>query len=214
MVHRPAATACGGDRVACRRSRVLHHGNRGSRDASSFHRFPGLPASTWRDRLAPDAVSTRAVLERVKLPRRLQILLVGESLLDDASGPVLFRFGVATATKRRSIERTAEAQSPLRCKLESTSASAAHSAFSRASSTPTRSRTVAINTPNRIPEHGVRAAGAGNSERGVHKPGQAPYTPEACELLNRYRLLFHTSYVVPTRRRSNVMLPTSACRAA
>lgn len=66
-------------------------------------------------------------------------------------------------------------------------------------------------------EHGVRAerdAGAGNSERRVHKPGQAPYTPEACELLDRYRLLFHTSYVVPTRRRSNVMWPTSACRAA
>lgn len=44
----------------------------------------------------PDAVSARAVLERVKLPRRLQILLEGESLLNDASGLVLFRFAVAT----------------------------------------------------------------------------------------------------------------------
>jgi CPA1 family monovalent cation:H+ antiporter len=43
----------------------------------------------------PDAVSARAVLERVKLPRRLQILLEGESLLNDASGLVLFRFAIA-----------------------------------------------------------------------------------------------------------------------
>ncbi len=45
----------------------------------------------------PDAVSARAVLERVHLPRRLQILLEGESLLNDASGLVLFRFAVAAA---------------------------------------------------------------------------------------------------------------------
>lgn len=45
----------------------------------------------------PDAVSARAVLEHVRLPRRLQILLEGESLLNDASGLVLFRFAVAAA---------------------------------------------------------------------------------------------------------------------
>jgi monovalent cation/hydrogen antiporter len=43
----------------------------------------------------PDAVAARAVLEHVKLPRRLQILLEGESLLNDASGLVLFRFAIA-----------------------------------------------------------------------------------------------------------------------
>jgi len=43
----------------------------------------------------PDAVSARAVLSRVKLPRRLSILLEGESLLNDASGLVLFRFAIA-----------------------------------------------------------------------------------------------------------------------
>jgi CPA1 family monovalent cation:H+ antiporter len=43
----------------------------------------------------PDAVSARAVLQRVKLPRRLSILLEGESLLNDASGLVLFRFAIA-----------------------------------------------------------------------------------------------------------------------
>lgn len=43
----------------------------------------------------PDAVSARSVLQRVKLPRRLQILLEGESLLNDASGLVLFRFAIA-----------------------------------------------------------------------------------------------------------------------
>ena len=43
----------------------------------------------------PDAVSARAVLQRVTLPRRLTTLLEGESLLNDASGLVLFRFAVA-----------------------------------------------------------------------------------------------------------------------
>ncbi|SFR81857.1 Na+/H+ antiporter [Sphingomonas jatrophae] len=43
----------------------------------------------------PDAVSARAVLQRVRLPRRLMTLLEGESLLNDAAGLVLFRFAVA-----------------------------------------------------------------------------------------------------------------------
>lgn len=45
----------------------------------------------------PDAVSARAVLQRVQLPHRLAILLEGESLLNDASGLVLFRFAIAAA---------------------------------------------------------------------------------------------------------------------
>ncbi|MBE7220390.1 MAG: sodium:proton antiporter, partial [Caulobacteraceae bacterium] len=45
----------------------------------------------------PDAVSARAVLARVKLPRRLNALLEGESLLNDATGLVIFRFAVAAA---------------------------------------------------------------------------------------------------------------------
>ncbi|HEY4076256.1 MAG TPA: Na+/H+ antiporter [Rhizomicrobium sp.] len=45
----------------------------------------------------PDAVSARAVLQRVKLPRRLLILLEGESLFNDASGLVLFRFAIAAS---------------------------------------------------------------------------------------------------------------------
>ncbi|WP_458098384.1 Na+/H+ antiporter [Roseomonas sp. WA12] len=44
----------------------------------------------------PDAVSARAVLQRVRLPRRLATLLEGESLLNDATGLVLFRFAVAS----------------------------------------------------------------------------------------------------------------------
>lgn len=43
----------------------------------------------------PDAVSARAVLQQVRLPRRLSTLLEGESLLNDAAGLVLFRFAVA-----------------------------------------------------------------------------------------------------------------------
>jgi Na+/H+ antiporter len=61
-----------------------------------------LPALPWAACFAlgaivspPDAVAARAVLQRVTLPRRLQALLEGESLLNDASGLVLFRFAVA-----------------------------------------------------------------------------------------------------------------------
>ncbi|MBX3565188.1 MAG: Na+/H+ antiporter [Sphingomonas sp.] len=43
----------------------------------------------------PDAVSARAVLKDVPLPRRLTALLEGESLLNDATGLILFRFAVA-----------------------------------------------------------------------------------------------------------------------
>ncbi|MEI2301902.1 Na+/H+ antiporter [Ensifer sp. MJa1] len=63
--------------------------------------FPSLPwaacAALGAIVSPPDAVSARAVLERVRLPRRLQILLEGESLLNDASCLVLFRFAVAAA---------------------------------------------------------------------------------------------------------------------
>jgi Na+/H+ antiporter len=61
-----------------------------------------LPELPWAACIAlgaivspPDAVSARAVLQRVRLPRRLGTLLEGESLLNDATGLVLFRFAVA-----------------------------------------------------------------------------------------------------------------------
>ncbi len=61
--------------------------------------FPELPLAACAALGAivspPDAVSARAVLQRVRLPRRVKILLEGESLLNDASGLVLFRFAVA-----------------------------------------------------------------------------------------------------------------------
>ncbi|MCW5761145.1 MAG: cation:proton antiporter, partial [Phenylobacterium sp.] len=61
--------------------------------------FPTLPwaacAALGAIVAPPDAVAARAVLEHVTLPRRLQILLEGESLLNDASGLVLFRFAIA-----------------------------------------------------------------------------------------------------------------------
>jgi Na+/H+ antiporter len=61
-----------------------------------------VPALPWAACFAlgaivspPDAVAARSVLQRVALPRRLQALLEGESLLNDATGLVLFRFAVA-----------------------------------------------------------------------------------------------------------------------
>lgn len=63
--------------------------------------FPSLPwavcAALGAIVSPPDAVSARAVLQRVKLPRRLLMLLEGESLFNDASGLVLFRFAVAAS---------------------------------------------------------------------------------------------------------------------
>lgn len=62
---------------------------------------PGLP---WAACFAlgavvspPDAVAAKAVLSRVRLPRRLTVLLEGESLLNDATGLVLVRFAVAAS---------------------------------------------------------------------------------------------------------------------
>jgi Na+/H+ antiporter len=45
----------------------------------------------------PDAIAAKAVLQRVHLPKRLSTLLEGESLLNDATGLVLFRFAIAAA---------------------------------------------------------------------------------------------------------------------
>jgi len=62
---------------------------------------PGLP---WAACFAlgaivspPDAVAAKAVLQHVRLPPRVVVLLEGESLVNDASGLVLFRFAVAAA---------------------------------------------------------------------------------------------------------------------
>ena len=61
--------------------------------------FPGLPwaacAALGAIVAPPDAVAARAVLQRVNLTRRPSILLEGESLLNDATGLVLFRFAIA-----------------------------------------------------------------------------------------------------------------------
>ena len=43
----------------------------------------------------PDAVAAKAVLQRVRLPARLVTILEGESLVNDASGLVIYKFAVA-----------------------------------------------------------------------------------------------------------------------
>lgn len=45
----------------------------------------------------PDAVAAKAVLQRLRLPRRLVTILEGESLINDATGLVLYRFAAAAA---------------------------------------------------------------------------------------------------------------------
>jgi len=62
---------------------------------------PGLP---WAACFAlgaivspPDAVAAASILERLRMPRRIVTVLSGESLVNDASGLVLYRFAVAAA---------------------------------------------------------------------------------------------------------------------
>jgi hypothetical protein len=45
----------------------------------------------------PDAVAAASVLERLRMPKRIVTVLSGESLVNDASGLVLYRFAVAAA---------------------------------------------------------------------------------------------------------------------
>lgn len=45
----------------------------------------------------PDAVAAKAVLEKLRLPNRVMTVVAGESLVNDASGLVLFHFAVAAA---------------------------------------------------------------------------------------------------------------------
>jgi CPA1 family monovalent cation:H+ antiporter len=63
--------------------------------------LPGLPWAACFTLGAiispPDAVAAGAVLERLRLPRRLVTILEGESLVNDATGLVLFRFAAAAA---------------------------------------------------------------------------------------------------------------------
>ena len=63
-----------------------------------------VPALPWAACFAlgaiispPDAVSASAILERLRIPRRLRTVLEGESLVNDASGLVLYRFATAAA---------------------------------------------------------------------------------------------------------------------
>ncbi len=63
--------------------------------------FPGLP---WAAAFAlgaiispPDAIAASAVTQRLRVPRRIVVILEGESLLNDASGLVAYRVALAVA---------------------------------------------------------------------------------------------------------------------
>src|SRR5205823_4832166 len=43
----------------------------------------------------PDAVAASAIAQRLRLPRRVVVILEGESLVNDATGLVAYKFGVA-----------------------------------------------------------------------------------------------------------------------
>ncbi|NOG69226.1 Na+/H+ antiporter [Roseicella sp. DB1501] len=69
-----------------------------------------LPELPWSVAIAlgaivapPDAVAAEAVLQRLRLPKRIVTVLQGESLVNDASSLVLYRLAVAAAVARDSI---------------------------------------------------------------------------------------------------------------
>ncbi|WP_165838869.1 Na+/H+ antiporter [Roseicella frigidaeris] len=69
-----------------------------------------LPDLPWSVAIAlgaivapPDAVAAEAVLQRLRLPRRIVTVLQGESLVNDASSLVLYRLAVAAAVAQGSI---------------------------------------------------------------------------------------------------------------
>jgi len=77
--------------------------------ATAHWLVPGLP---WAACIAlgaivapPDAVAAAAVLKTIHIPRRLMTILEGESLLNDASSLILYRFAVA-ATATASVSFT------------------------------------------------------------------------------------------------------------
>ena len=51
----------------------------------------------------PDAVSASAILKFVKVPKRMSCILEGESLLNDASSLIIFRFALITVSTGRFI---------------------------------------------------------------------------------------------------------------
>ena len=61
----------------------------------------------------PDAVAATAILSRLNIPRRVVTVLEGESLVNDASGLVLYKFAVAAvltgafslARRERAVRR-------------------------------------------------------------------------------------------------------------
>src|SRR6185503_14482715 len=63
-----------------------------------------LPEMPWAVAFAlgaivspPDAVAATAILSKLNMPRRIVTVLEGESLVNDASGLVLYKFAVAAA---------------------------------------------------------------------------------------------------------------------
>ena len=58
----------------------------------------------------PDAVAATAILSKLNMPRRIVTVLEGESLVNDASGLVLYKFAVAAAISARSRSSTRAVQ--------------------------------------------------------------------------------------------------------
>src|ERR1041384_8116123 len=70
------------------------------------HYFMGLPLAAGFVLGAiispPDAIAASAIAERLNIPRRIVTILEGESLVNDATALVAYRFAVAAVVDRKS----------------------------------------------------------------------------------------------------------------
>ena len=104
---------------------------------------PGLPWSACFALGAivspPDSVAAKAVLQKLPLPSRVITLLEGESLVNDASGLVLFRLAVAaslTGYSARPMRRSTSPGSASEVSCWASRSATCRSLWSSASATP------------------------------------------------------------------------------
>ena len=95
------------DRAAGGRARAVHHAGRRRWSPTRSCPFCCLAAAFALGAIVapPDAVAATAIFRRLGVPRRVVTILEGESLVNDATAMILYRFALAAAIDRRCSRR-------------------------------------------------------------------------------------------------------------
>ena len=98
---------CPADRPAGGRSGAVHDGRRrvGRRSPSSPGINVGAAFTLGAIVAPPDAVAATAIFRRLGVPRRIVTILEGESLINDATALIAYRFAVVLAIEGRLLVR-------------------------------------------------------------------------------------------------------------